>query len=1152
MTSFRHVSSTFKSFLAFSQIVGSSISPSPNASPVLASVARNSGSRALLAGFLGLVLAAALLLPGGARAAGPELSITITHQPDPFHRGTVSIGGLGVGDKFFFNLTNTGDAPTNSPILLKAVLGEGLSLAQQWEVAPNGKSFGCGRDGVSSPISITCSTASYGLVMNAGDSVSVPIFVDVAEDAPDTVTLDTTLSGGGAPGASVIGTAPVLASPPWDIESFTSLTTDAPPAEDNYTLSGGHPFQNVTDFSFVDDPDVPGEVLEQLKDATVTLEPGFLGNPAVAPRCDNTTVGEASGNCPVGSQLGVATIRWNPLDGPGHDEDYPIFNAKPAVGFPAQFAISLNNYAFQLLSATLLPRTEGYGITVGAMDIPPVKVSHFATRFFGVPSENGSGSTGAPFLSNPLDCSEPDPSWELIADPWTHAGGYLIDGRADHADPNWKTADTTSPPVTGCEDPALASQFNLATIATKPLQETPGPIQADQPSGLQVDLDFPQSNDPTDPDAEYDASIPQNPPPKDITVKLPAGLAISPSSAEGLGACSDLASDSAGDQVRYGDTKPVKCPDSAKIGSAVATSPLLAAHDPQDDKIVGAEPIPGDVYLLKPHPGDLPIGGGSQDGKFRLLIQLENADKGLNFKLPGVAVADKQTGQITTVFTDNPQLPSKHLTVTLKSGPRAPLMTPVTCGKFDTTANLVPWGTPGVPDANKAASFDVASGPNGSGCVTAPGQRPFVPTMSAGTESSKAGAHSPFVLHIARKDGEGELSSLEATLPKGLAAKFVGIPYCSDAALAAAATRSGKAEQSNPSCPASRIGSVTVGAGPGPNPLNTKGTAYLAGPYKGAPMSVAVITPAVAGPFDLGTVVVRNALYVDPETAQGRVVSDPFPKMLDGVPLKLRSVDVNLDRPSFTLNPTSCEAKSIDVTLTSTDGATAKPTNRFQASGCEKLGFKPDLKLSLKGGTARSDHPALKATLTYPKGAYANIAKAIVSLPHSEFLAQNHIKTICTRVQFAADACPKGSIYGFVTATTPLLDAPLEGPLYLRSSSNPLPDLVAALHGQIDVDLVGRIDSHKGGIRTTFDSVPDAPVSKFVLTMQGGKKGLLVNNRNLCKSVNRADVKFTGQNGMTANSKPVVVPSCKKAGKGNGGKAKGHKRTVAWLSGLGF
>ena len=810
----------------------------------------------------------------------------------------------------------------------------------------------------------------------------------------------------------------------------------------------------------------------------------------------------------------------------------------PEYGFPAQFAFQFQGVTTSLY-ATLRPRSESYGLTVGAPNAPEFPGVHgFITDLWGVPGQHGQGTSEAPFLSNPVSCSDTVPSWKVAIDSWEHAGLHLQTGLPDLSDPSWKTAEVPALPVTGCDDSALADQFNLSGLATKPLQPGAGPTEADQPAGLAVDLDFPQSNDPTDPNTTFDPSIPQAPEPKDITVKLPAGLSVSPSSASGLEGCSDLASDPAGDQVHYDTTEPATCPLASKIGTAVVTSPLLATHDPVDDHVVGAEPIPGDVYLLKPHPGDLPIGGGSQEGKFRLMIQLEKSRYGVNLKLPGVATADKNTGQLTATFTDNPQLPSKHIQVNLKEGPRAPLATPVTCGGFQTTSDLVPWSTPGTPDAHPTASFNVGSGPAGSACANSPGARPFAPTMSAGTESSKAGATSPFILHIARNDGEGELSSLEATLPKGLAAKFVGVPYCSDAALAAAATRSGRAEQANPSCPASRIGSVTVGAGPGTSPFYAKGNAYLAGPYKGAPMSVAVITPAVAGPFDLGTVVVRNALFVDPETAQGHVVSDPFPKILDGVPLKLRSIDVNLDRPDFTLNPTNCSPLAIEAKITSTDGASASPSNAFQASDCKALGFKPALKLSLKGDTKRSGHPALKAVLNYPKGNYANIAKAVVSLPHSEFLAQNHIKTICTRVQFAADACPAGSIYGYVTATTPLLDAPLSGPLYLRSSSHPLPDLVAALHGQIDVDLVGRIDSKNGGIRTTFDSVPDAPVSKFVLTMQGGKKGLLENSKNLCASVNKADVKFTAQNGKTSNSTPVLTNSCKRAKK----KSKPHGR----------
>jgi hypothetical protein len=331
---------------------------------------------------------------------------------------------------------------------------------------------------------------------------------------------------------------------------------------------------------------------------------------------------------------------------------------------------------------------------------------------------------------------------------------------------------------------------------------------------------------------------------------------------------------------------------------------------------------------------------------------------------------------------------------------------------------------------------------------------------------------------------------------------------------------------------------VTAGAGAGPSPFYVGGKLYLAGPYKGAPISLVVIIPAVAGPFDLGTVVNRVAANIDPETAQVRAVADPLPTILAGIPVDTRDLRVNLDRPNFTLAPTSCEPKSVGATVTGTQGQSTTVSNRFQLGGCNKLKFGPKISLTLKGGTKRSDFPAFKAVVTYPqKGAYANTAKASVGLPHSEFLEQSHFRTICTRVQFAANACPKGAIYGKARAFTPLLDKPLEGPVYLRSSSNPLPDLVLDLRGQIHAVAVGRVDSHNGGIRTRFETVPDAPLSKVIVEMQGGKKGLFVNSRNICKHVNKATVKFTGQNGKVSEERPVLKDSCK----GKGGK-KGHKK----------
>ena len=421
-------------------------------------------------------------------------------------------------------------------------------------------------------------------------------------------------------GGAFLAATPAQADviPPYEIKSFTSRTTDV--TEADYTQAGGHPHQNQTTFELSNHVNSGGEVVpnEELKDAFVTLEPGFIGNPSVAPRCQISDIAEPvtlgiPDRCPAGSQVGTVFARILSQPVGGAPAERPIYNLVTERGYPAQFAFRVGG-TITVLSVVPLPRTESYGLTIGAKNPPLLaRVNSFSTIFcsYGASAPPGAsckepaGVPGAPFLSNPLDCSNPHPAWKLAADSWENPGGYLPNGLPDLANPGWLNASVTSPQVTGCDDPLLATQFNSTTIATKLLQPGAGAIQADQPSGLAVDLDFPQSNDPTDLDTEFEPDTPQAPEPKDITVKLPAGLSISPSSADGLGACSDLASDPAGDQVHYDTTKPVTCPDSSKIGSAVATSPLLALRDPDDDHVIGPEPIPGDVYLLKPHPGDL-------------------------------------------------------------------------------------------------------------------------------------------------------------------------------------------------------------------------------------------------------------------------------------------------------------------------------------------------------------------------------------------------------------------------------------------------------------------------------------------------------------------------------------------------------------------
>ena len=445
---------------------------------------------------------------------------------------------------------------------------------------------------------------------------------------------------------------------------------------------------------------------------------------------------------------------------------------------------------------------------------------------------------------------------------------------------------------------------------------------------------------------------------------------------------------------------------------------------------------------------------------------------------------------------------------------------------------MTPWS--GNPPASPSHPIVLTSAPGGGPCAKTLAERSFSPGFEAKPRGTRAGAFSPVAIHISRGDGEQELKGADVTLAPGMTGKLAGIAYCPEVAIAAAAANAGAAENAASSCPGkSQVGSAAIVAGTGPSPLHIGGKVFLAGPYHGAPLSLAVLTPATAGPFDLGTAVVRVALFVDPETAQIRALSDPIPHVFGGAQLDIRSIDVDVDRKDFTLNPTSCGPLASAGVLR---GGGADPTDPaafssfavstpFQTSDCGALKFRPKLYLRLFGATRRAKHPRLRAVLKARAGD-ANIARAAVALPHALFLDQASLGKICTRVQFDAGACPKKSVYGHARAFTPLLDKPLKGPVYLRSSDNPLPDLVAHLRGQVDVDLVGRIDSFHGGIRTTFGHVPDVPVSKFVMVLPGGRHGLLVASKNLCRGSVKAIVRLKGQNGKKVNRRSKLRTPC--------------------------
>lgn len=884
----------------------------------------------------------------------------------------------------------------------------------------------------------------------------------------------------------------------WETEAEGSLL-DA--TGNPVTQAGDHPNFYVR-MNFSEEEDVEGFLRPSgnLKDSEVELPAGMIGNPNVVPKCPRSDLGNNVFDpmlCSKDSQVGELFLGVNFIGSPYfYFPATAIYNLVPQKGNPAQFGFNINgvigiltpelrNNGTYRLNTSL--RSASYAFALSAVGVElwgvPADPSHDLTR------GGASSQPRKPFFTLPTRCTQTPLAVDVRTNSWQEPDNWAVTSYDEDESGNPFTVD-------GCDSLPFAPSLEVA----------PSTNVADAPTGLDVNLEIPQNEDP---DGVAAAHL------RDARIVFPEGLSVNPSSANGLGACSP-------EQISLDDNAVPTCPDSSKIGTVEVDTPLVD------------HTLDGSAYLATQ--GDNPFGS-----LLAIYLTIVDPKTGTVIKLPGRVDPDPQTGRMTVSFEQNPQVPFQELRVSLFGGARASLRTPLTCGSFTTTSTMTPWSSPEGADASPSDSFAIEQGGGGSACVSDAGKAPNSPTFTAGTVDPTAGAFTPFALKVSRADGTQELGAIDTTLPQGLLGKLAGVPYCPDGALAAASNRSGKAEQASPSCPAaSRVGFVTIGAGAGPTPLYVQGQAYLAGPYKGAPLSLAVVTPAVAGPFDLGTVVVRVALQVDPGTTQIRAVSDPLPRILQGIPLDIRSVALSVDRPDFIRNPTSCEPSSVAGLVTTTLGQSTGLSNPFQVGDCAKLAFKPKLKLNLKGATKRSGFPALRAELRAGGLQEANIASASVALPHAEFLAQQHIRTVCTRVQFAANQCPAGSIYGKATAFSPLLDQPLEGPVYLRSSNNPLPDLVAALRGQIGVDLVGRIDSVKGGIRTTFDVVPDAPVSKFVLQMQGGKKGLLQNSRNLCASVNRAVAQFTAHNGRGAELRPVLGSGCKKARKG--GKKKGGGR----------
>ena len=593
------------------------------------------------------------------------------------------------------------------------------------------------------------------------------------------------------------------------------------------------------------------------------------------------------------------------------------------------------------------------------------------------------------------------------------------------------------------------------------------PPSAAQPTAISATVHVPQHNE--DPEGLVSSHL------KKAVVTMPPGVTINASASNGLGTCSE---------AQFGQTSPdpASCPEDSKIGTGEVVTPLLG------------QPMTGPLYQAQP--GSNPFGN-------LLAVYMEVQQQGVRVKLAGRIDLDPNTGQVTATFDNNPQVPFDDFKLNFFKGV---LTNPTGCGDKTYTGAFTSWS--GGPVVNTTDSFSI-----NQNCVTGG----FNPSFGAASSQPVAGDYAPFSIDVARNDGDQNIAAIGVVLPKGLSAKLAGVPLCPEANTASA------------SCPAtSQIGRINIAAGSGPEPAwvpqpgKEPTAAYLAGPYKGQPYSLVLKVPVQAGPFNLGTAVVRAAIHIDPVSAQLTITSDKtIPQLLQGVPLTYRRIQVIVDRPGFTLNPTNCKATAVASTIVSDTGAAATPASRFQVGSCGNLGLKPKLFTRIWGKTNRGAHPKLRAVLAAAKGD-ANLGRIALTLPRSEFLDQAHIKTICTRVQFAASACPADSVYGYAKAFSPLLDGIVQGPVYLRSSNNKLPDLVADMSGQVDIDLAGRIDSVNKGIRTTFESPPDVPVSKFILYMKGGQKGLLVNSRNICNATYRSNANLRGQNGRKKTLKPVL------------------------------
>jgi hypothetical protein len=948
----------------------------------------------------------------------------------------------------------------------------------------------------------SCTTTE---VVDPGDTLIVTIQVKVEPGAKTGEVIEASVSGGGAASESV--------SEPVTISSASPEYGVAPGglfAATSTTQAGAHP--DVTTAFFLNTSARTGETYISVagpfydapignpKDVRFDLPPGLVGTTVGMPRCTMAAVIDEA-RCPADTMVGTVTVIAFSEKG-RLELTVPVFNIAPAPGEPAAFGF--NSVLFPARLDTSVLSNGNYGVRVTAPDITEgaqvlaswvtiwgVPVDHagpgpdLAARNFGAGQKvftpedeiafGGAGveQTRVPLLSNPSQCLT---SLEgiLESDSWEGAGPGVF-----------ATEGTSLGTDTGCGELSFTPSVSMF----------PDTLEAGAPAGYSFDLHVPQN---TEPDGLATPDV------KRTSVTLPPGTVISPSAADGLGDCT-------GEQFELHSGVPGHCPRDSQVGTVRIKTPALE------------ERLNGEVYLAEPEcepcsPQD------AADGKMvRLFVQVVGeGEDGVVVKLEGTGQINQQTGQITTTFENTPQLPFSNFELTLQGGERATLANPRTCGGVATTVDLTPWSSPYTPDATPTSAFDVDEN-----CFGAQ----FDPSFTAGTTSNQAGGFSPFTLAFGRSDSDEFLNGVQIQMPPGLLGALSTVSLC------------GEPQASQGTCgPESLIGATSVETGPGADPfLVTGGKVYITGPYKGAPYGLSIVVPAKAGPYTLagttgaGTVVVRSAIAVNPETAALTVTSDPLPTELDGIPLQLRLVNVTINRPGFIFNPTSCNKLAIDGTLTSTQAATATNSSSFQVTNCATLKFAPKFSASTSGNTSKTDGASLTTKVTYPsapQGTYADVAKVKVELPKALPSRLTTLQKACTAAQFNANpaGCPKESMIGFATVRTPILPGVLSGPaIFVSHGSEAFPSLTIVLQGDgVTINLVGTTFISKAGVTsTTFKTVPDSPFSSFELTLPEGKYSALGANGSLCSQPLVMPVQFLAQNGAIFNQNThIEVTRC--------------------------